>query len=106
MRRNATREIVQVNFQTAAGRNWAVFGSHWPSRSGGRWESAGYREIAGETLGFFHDRVLEMHGPATPVLVMGDFNDEPSTPPWSPMPAAPGSEIRSSTPGRGQDCGT
>ena len=77
MRRNATREIVQVNFQTAGGRSWAVFGNHWPSRSGGRWESAGYREIAGETLGFFHDRVLEMHGPDIPVLVMGDFNDEP-----------------------------
>jgi endonuclease/exonuclease/phosphatase family metal-dependent hydrolase len=77
MRRNATREIVQVNFQTTAGRTWAVLGNHWPSRSGGRWESAGYRDIAGETLGYFHDRVLEMHGPETPVLAMGDFNDEP-----------------------------
>lgn len=77
MRRNATREIVQVNFETAAGRTWTVFGNHWPSRSGGRWESAGYREIAGETLGYFHDRALEMHGAATPVLAMGDFNDEP-----------------------------
>ena len=51
MRRNATREIVQVNFRTtAAGRTWAVFGNHWPSRSGGQYESAGYRAIAGETL--------------------------------------------------------
>jgi Endonuclease/Exonuclease/phosphatase family len=54
-----------------------VFGNHWPFRSGGRWESAGYRGIAGETLGFFHERVLEVHGPTTPVLAMGDFNDEP-----------------------------
>ena len=77
MRRNATREIVQVNFQTPEGRTWAVFGNHWPSRSGGRWESAGYRDIAGETLGYFHDRVIEMHGPDTPALAMGDFNDEP-----------------------------
>ena len=78
MRRNATREIVQVNFRTIHGRRtWAVFGNHWPSRSGGRWESAGYRNIAGETLGYFHDRVLEVHGPTTPVLAMGDFNDEP-----------------------------
>ena len=30
MRRNATREIVQVNFQTVtAARTWAVFGNHW-----------------------------------------------------------------------------
>jgi endonuclease/exonuclease/phosphatase family metal-dependent hydrolase len=78
MRRNATREIVQVNFQTKpAGRTWAVFGNHWPSRSGGQAESAGYRDIAGETLSYFHQRVLEVHGPDTPVLAMGDFNDEP-----------------------------
>ena len=42
MKRHATREIVQVNFRTTAKRTWAVFGNHWPSRSGGRWESAGY----------------------------------------------------------------
>jgi predicted extracellular nuclease len=78
MRRNATREIVQVNFRTTAGnRTWAVFGNHWPSRSGGQFESAGYRHIAGETLGYFHQRVLQVHGPDTPVLAMGDFNDEP-----------------------------
>ncbi|HEX6148754.1 endonuclease/exonuclease/phosphatase family protein [Nocardioides sp.] len=78
MRRNATREIVQVNLRTVlGGRTWAVFGNHWPSRSGGQHESAGYRHIAGETLGYFHERVLEVHGPETPMLAMGDFNDEP-----------------------------
>lgn len=78
MRRNATREIVQVNFRTAAGgRTWAVFGNHWPSRMGGQYESQGYRDIAGETLGYFHQRVLEVHGDDTPALAMGDFNDEP-----------------------------
>ena len=77
MRRNATREIVQVNFKTQQDRTWAVFGNHWPSRSGGQFESAGYRHIAGETLGYFHQRVLEVHGADTPALAMGDFNDEP-----------------------------
>jgi len=78
MRRTATRDIVQVNFVTRPrGRVWAVFGNHWPSRSGGAAESAGYRDIAGETLSYFHQRVLEVHGPGTPVLAMGDFNDEP-----------------------------
>jgi predicted extracellular nuclease len=82
MRRHATREIVQVNFKTTttAARAWAVFGNHWPSRSGGQFESEGYRVIAGETLGYFHQRVLEVHGPLTPVLAMGDFNDEPFDP--------------------------
>jgi endonuclease/exonuclease/phosphatase family metal-dependent hydrolase len=78
MRRTATRDIVQVNFVTKpAGRVWAVFGNHWPSRSGGQADSDGYRQIAGETLAFFHQRVREVHGDDTAVLVMGDFNDEP-----------------------------
>jgi hypothetical protein len=77
MRRTATRDIVQVNFTTHQGRTWAVFGNHWPSRSGGRFESEGYREIAGETLAYFHQRVGEVHGDDTPALAMGDFNDEP-----------------------------
>jgi hypothetical protein len=77
MRRTATREILQVNFQTHQDRTWAVFGNHWPSRSGGPFESEGYRTIAGEPLSDFHQRVLDVHGAATPVLAMGDFNDEP-----------------------------
>jgi predicted extracellular nuclease len=77
MRRTATREILQVNFQTQRGRTWAVFGNHWPSRSGGQFESEGYRQIAGETLSYFHQRAMETHGDDTPVLAMGDFNDEP-----------------------------
>ena len=77
MRRTATREIFHVNFQTHRGRTWAVFGNHWPSRSGGHLESAGYRAIAGETLAYFHQRVWEVHGNTTPALAMGDFNDEP-----------------------------
>jgi predicted extracellular nuclease len=78
MRRNATREILQVNVRTnPGGRIWAVFGNHWPSRSGGQAESAGYRHIAAETLSYFHQRVLEVHGEDTPVLILGDFNDEP-----------------------------
>jgi hypothetical protein len=78
MRRNATREILQVNFRTRpTGRTWAVFANHWPSRSGGQHESAGYRHIAGETLAYFHQRALEIHGPGTAALAMGDFNDEP-----------------------------
>ncbi|PFG42399.1 Endonuclease/Exonuclease/phosphatase family protein [Isoptericola jiangsuensis] len=78
MRRNATREIVQVTFETlAGGRRLVVLGNHWPSRSGGRLESAGYRAIAGETLGYFHQRAMEVLGADTAVLAMGDFNDEP-----------------------------
>ena len=78
LRRTATRDILQVNFVTKpGGRMWAVFGNHWPSRSGGQAESEGYRQIAGETLAYFHQRAREVHGDGLPVLAMGDFNDEP-----------------------------
>lgn len=80
MRRTATREIFQVTFHTHRGHTLTVFGNHWPSRSGGQLESAGYRAIAGETLAYFHQRVWEVTGADTPVLVMGDFNDEPFDP--------------------------
>lgn len=78
MRRTATREILQVGFKTKGkGNKFTVFGNHWPSRSGGRYESAAYRAIAGETLAYFHERVMELSENEMPVLAMGDFNDEP-----------------------------
>jgi predicted extracellular nuclease len=78
MRRTATRDILQVNFLTKVSRNrLVVMVNHWPSRSGGTLESEGYRMIAGETLAYFHERIIEKHGNDTPVIAMGDFNDEP-----------------------------
>ena len=78
MRRTATRDIVQVTFQTVAHqRQLILLGNHWPSRSGGQAESAAYRAMAGETMAYFHQRIWEVKGETMPVLAMGDFNDEP-----------------------------
>lgn len=78
LRRTATRDILQVTFKTKAHqRELIVMGNHWPSRSGGQAESDAYRAMAGETLAYFHQRALEVKGDATPVIAMGDFNDEP-----------------------------
>ncbi len=78
LRRTATRDILQVTFQTVAHQQQLVLlANHWPSRSGGQLESEAYRAIAGETLAYFHQRVMEIKGETTPVLAMGDFNDEP-----------------------------
>jgi hypothetical protein len=52
-----------------------VFGNHWPSRSGGQFESVGNRDIAGETLSYFFRRALEVHGANAPALAVGDFKD-------------------------------
>jgi hypothetical protein len=52
--------------------------NHWSGRSGGYFESEGYCAIAGETLSYFHQRVLELHGGQTPrARDARDFNDEP-----------------------------
>ena len=77
MRRTATRDLLQVNFLTRMGRRLVVIANHWPARSGGQLESAAYRAIAGETLSYFHERIWEVVGKDTPVIALGDFNDEP-----------------------------
>jgi predicted extracellular nuclease len=78
VKRVATREIVQVNFKSkATGHRLVLVGNHWPSRSGGQLESEPFRLIAGETVAYFNQRIQEVHGEDTSVMIMGDFNDEP-----------------------------
>jgi hypothetical protein len=78
MKRTATRDIVQVNFKTVAhGRMLIVMGNHWPSRKGDEGVSGAYRAMAGETMAYFHQRIMQIVGNSTSVLAMGDFNDEP-----------------------------
>ncbi|WP_368416008.1 endonuclease/exonuclease/phosphatase family protein [Falsiroseomonas sp.] len=77
MRRTYTRDILQASFTTASGRKLVLFANHWPSRSGGRFESEPYRMTAGETLAHWHNRVHEAQGEDIAVLALGDFNDEP-----------------------------
>ena len=83
LKRVATRDILQVNFKLKPrGHRLVIIGNHWPSRRGGQYESEPYRIVAGETLSYFHQRILEVNkeeeGGKTAILVMGDFNDEPS----------------------------
>lgn len=80
MRRTGTRDIMQATFRTKAkGNELVAMSNHWPSRSGpsGPEHSAGYRMTAGETLGYWHDRIREVKGDDVAVLAMGDFNDDP-----------------------------
>lgn len=78
LRRNATRDIVQVNFKVKdSDRLLVIIGNHWPSRSGGQFESEPYRMSAGETLSYYHERILEVLGKDAAILPMGDLNDEP-----------------------------
>ncbi len=77
MRRTGTRDITQATFQTNSGHELVALCNHWPSRSGGAVESAGFRATAGETLSYWHERIREEVGNDMPVIALGDFNDDP-----------------------------
>ncbi|TVQ19052.1 MAG: endonuclease [Spirochaetaceae bacterium] len=77
MRRTGTRDITQQTFTTRSGNQIVAFANHWPSRSGGHHESSGFRATAGETLGYWHERVREQKGRDVAVVAIGDFNDDP-----------------------------
>lgn len=82
MRRTGTRDILQATFKSAAsGKELVVMANHWPSRYGGAGAqaSAGFRATAGETLSYWHKRIREEApaGTRTPVLALGDLNDDP-----------------------------
>jgi predicted extracellular nuclease len=53
MRRTGTRDITQITFVTASGKQIVALANHWPSRSSSAGEgpeySAGFRATAGET---------------------------------------------------------
>ena len=79
LKRNATRDIFQVNFETTAGNNPIVLiANHWPSRlGGGKFSSEPYRIVAAETLSYWLSKIPEKFDSEPAIMVMGDFNDEP-----------------------------
>jgi predicted extracellular nuclease len=77
VRRNATRDLFQVNFRTTGDNLLVMVGNHWPSRSGGQFETEPFRIMVGENLAYFHQRIIEKQGKETAVIAVGDFNDEP-----------------------------
>lgn len=78
IKRYPTRELVQATLTTKKNENDLILvGNHWPSRSGGQYESEPYRIIAAETLSYFIQRIQEIKGNDAAIIVVGDFNDEP-----------------------------
>ncbi|MCA9216740.1 MAG: hypothetical protein KDB27_26910 [Planctomycetales bacterium] len=82
MRRTGTRDILQATFKTTTtGKELVVMANHWPSRYGnaGAAASAGFRATAGETLSYWHKRIRATSTALTrtPVLALGDLNDDP-----------------------------
>ncbi len=81
LKRRATRDIfwVECEVKSPTGARFIAAGNHWPSRSAGRYESAPFRMLAGETLSFTLQQLFKEFdvGDRIPTIVMGDFNDEP-----------------------------
>ena len=77
IKRYPTRELIQATLTTEVGNDLILVGNHWPSRSGGQYESEPYRILTGETMSYFIQRIQEIKGNDAAIIVMGDFNDEP-----------------------------
>ena len=76
-KRSPTRDILQVELITKKENDLVLLLNHWYSRLSGKFESEPYRIISAETLSYWVMRIQEILGDQVPILVMGDFNDEP-----------------------------
>jgi len=72
-----TRLILRVDLLTSDSDTIHVFVNHWPSRRGGEKESEINRITAAEVLKKNIDGIFS-HNPVSLILIMGDFNDEPT----------------------------
>ncbi len=80
VKRTATRDIFWVDLIVrATGGVFVAAANHWPSRTAGQYESEPFRLLTGETLSVVVDELMHGFdiGTNIPILLMGDFNDEP-----------------------------
>ena len=71
-----TRGIVTM-WGTIDGETFLFMVAHWPSRLGGQAASAFKRNAAADQMRAIADSVLKVN-PATKIVAMGDFNDDPT----------------------------
>jgi hypothetical protein len=69
--------ILMAEFETCHGAGFTAFANHWPSQSGGTIETEPYRMVTAENLSFLIQQVLEEKNRDWPIIIMGDFSDEP-----------------------------
>ncbi|MFH0988685.1 MAG: endonuclease/exonuclease/phosphatase family protein [bacterium] len=80
IKRSATRDIFWTTItHRITGTSFIVAGNHWPSRSGGQYETEPFRMLTAETVSYLlsHQHLTTGSQLPFPVLLMGDFNDEP-----------------------------
>ncbi len=72
-----TRLVLGVTLLSKKNDTLHVFENHWPSRRGGESESEINRITAARVLKMNVDKILS-HSPSSLIIIMGDFNDEPT----------------------------
>ena len=72
-----TRDNLHAVLEDPAGEKLHVLVNHWPSRGGGIEESEPKRVVAARTLAKSIARIYQRE-PAAHIVILGDFNDEPS----------------------------
>ena len=77
LKKSPTRDILHVVGQVVSGDSLDVFVVHFPSRSGGKAQSQSYRLFIAEKLKQTIDSVMQVRQHPS-VIVMGDFNDNPT----------------------------
>lgn len=75
--RDVTRDILYAKCRIKGDKTIHVFVNHWPSRSPGQEESEVKRVMAAITLRKEVDNILNTENEAN-IIIMGDFNDEPT----------------------------
>ena len=75
---HTTRDILHAVLEDHAAQKLHVFVNHWPSRGGGTELSEPNRFEAARVLALATDRLFQRE-PAARVVILGDFNDEPSS---------------------------
>ena len=75
--RHSSRDILYVKGRLADRRDIHFFVCHWPSRYGGAKESEPGRFQAAQVVKFRTDSIMAADSRAR-ILIMGDFNDEPT----------------------------
>lgn len=76
-KRNSTRDLLQFHLKTESDNELVIILNHWPSRSGGTFESEPYRIMVAENLAYWVDRIHEEMEGSPSIILMGDFNDNP-----------------------------
>jgi hypothetical protein len=75
--REVPRNIFQGCFSTVAGHEIVIVANHWPARGDVAKTSESSRIVTAQVLSHRIEVLLEKHGKNTPIVIMGDFNDQP-----------------------------